>query len=405
MQDVEVVTEVATKVVPDAIREVVFYQYEGKLVSTSTVFKNLGTPTVAPSSESSSVYVPPSSPPASTTILTPSTAPEPSTPAVPSSFSEAPSSPNAVVSSTSAPQPSSSTPVPPPPSSAPVPSSTIQESTSTPPPTPVSSSSPSVPTGGIVSNAIGYSPYNPDNSCKTPNQVAQDLAQIESYEVIRLYGTDCDQTANVVAATKDKNTKIFQGIFDITQIPNEVELISKAVNGNWGLISTVNVGNELVRSGTDPSTVISAIDTARLTLKSAGYTGPVVTVDTMVTMNSTISLCKASDFCAINCHPFFDTHTAANEAGDFVQMWVGSISKQSGKTVVVTETGWPTGGDSHDLAVPSKENQEVAIASLKSAMPQNMILFSAYNTPWKKDNSGTHGAEKYWGIHGQAPSD
>ena len=223
--------------------------------------------------------------------------------------------------------------------------------------------------------------------------------------MIRLYGTDCNQTANVVAATQGKNTKIFQGIYDITQIPSEVELISKAVNGDWSRINTVNVGNELVQGGTASSAVISAIGTARAALKGAGYTGPVVTVDTMVAMNSTIDLCTASDFCAINCHPFFDTHTAASGAGDFVQMWVKSISQQTGKTVVVTETGWPTGGDSHDLAVPSKENQDAAVASLKSAMPENMILFSAYNTPWKRDNSGTYGAEKFWGIQGTAPSD
>ena len=208
-----------------------------------------------------------------------------------------------------------------------------------------------------------------------------------------------------MAATQGKNTKIFQGIFDITQIPNEVKIISSAVNGDWSLINTVNVGNELVQGGTDPNAVISAIGTARSALSSAGYNGPVVAVDTMVAMNNTIGLCKASDYCAINCHPFFDTHTAANGAGDFVQMWVDSISKQAGKTVVVTETGWPTGGDSHDLAVPSKENQDAAIASLKSAMPENLILFSAFNTPWKKDGYGTYGAEKFWGILGAAPSD
>ena len=272
---------------------------------------------------------------------------------------------------------------------------------------PAQSSSPSSPQGPGFKSAISYSPYNPDNSCKSTSQVAQDLEGISSYGVIRLYGVDCDQIANVLAATKGKNVQIFAGIFSLTDIPSQVKTITSAVNGDWSVVNTVNVGNELVNSGTaSASDVIAGISQAKGLLKAAGYNGPVVTVDTEIAMENNIGLCTASDYCAINCHAFFDPNTSSSGAGAFVLGWAQKISQLAGgKTTVITETGWPSAGDSHNKAVPSPEDQKTALASLQSAFSSNMILFSAYNTPWKKDSSATFGAERFWGIHGQAPSE
>lgn len=151
--------------------------------------------------------------------------------------------------------------------------------------------------------------------------------------------------------------------------------------------------------------VTAAIDQVRSTLKAAGYNGPVVTVDTMVAMKANPDLCHASDYCAINCHAFFDGNVAADGAGPFVLDWAQQVSKAAGgKTVVITETGWPTQGDTNGKAVPSKENQDAAIASIKEAFAQNAILYSAFNDLWKKDSANTHNAEKFWGIMGNAPS-
>lgn len=235
--------------------------------------------------------------------------------------------------------------------------------TSTPssPPPPASSSSAAAPapagpdgaggSGGSASSgpgfgsAITYTPYNCDRSCKSTQQVARDLEKASSYQVIRLYGTDCNQVANVIAATKG-NVKLFLGIFKIDSVESEVKAIASAVNGNWGIVNTVSVGNELVNNGgASPAQVIAAIGAARSALKAAGYSGPVVTVDTMVAMKAHPELCKASDFCAINCHAFFDGNTLPAGAGDFVKGWAKQVSDAAGgKQVVITESGWPHTG-------------------------------------------------------------
>ncbi|KAL2045516.1 hypothetical protein N7G274_001944 [Stereocaulon virgatum] len=395
----DVVTDVITDI------ETVTYQFEDVIVfvddsdnpvSTTTVYRNLMGPTPTPSSTPI--------PPPATTAQSSTSAPPPPPPQPPRTLSTPP--PALSIPPTTTPPPSQPAPAPHP---------APQPTQANPPPPPAKPSSPpSSPSSGGgsssgpgFSSAISYTPYNADNSCKSASQVAADLHDVSSYQVIRLYGTDCNQIANVVAATKG-SVHLFLGIFDINSIPSEVSIIKSAVNGNWGIVNTVSVGNELVNSGkASASQVIAAIGTARSALQQAGYNGPVVTVDTMMAMKNNIGLCTASSFCAINCHAFFDGNTLPSGAGEFVKNWAQQISEAAGgKMTVVTESGWPTQGDPNGQAVPSQENHQAAIASLKSAFEggTNLVLYGMYNDLWKKDGPSTFGAEKYWGIYGNAPA-
>ncbi|MCJ1435403.1 hypothetical protein MMC27_004776 [Xylographa pallens] len=382
------------------VEEVIVYVDDnGNAVSTTTALQNAPASTTASSSSSS-------------TSSTTSTTAVPTTTSVPSIA--APSTPTTLATSTSTsappPPPPSSTAAPSPnqliaapsPSSASPPSSApaAVASTSTPAPAPSAPAS----SGPGFGKGISYSPYNADNSCKGPEAVATDLAAVKGYDVVRLYGVDCNQIANVVAA--NTGMKLFIGIFDINSIASEVQTIAKAVNGDWSLVQTVSVGNELVNSGgASVGAVVAAIGTARTLLKAAGYTGPVVTVDTMVAMQSNPELCTASDFCAINCHAFFDSNTQASGAGAFVQGWVEKVSQAAnGKLTIVTETGWPFQGNPNGAAVPSPQNQQAALSSIQSTISSNVILYSAFNTLWKTNSAATFGAEQYWGINGNPPS-
>ena len=129
-------------------------------------------------------------------------------------------------------------------------------------------------------------------------------------------------------------------------------------------------------------------------------------VDTMVAMKENPELCHASDFCAINCHAFFDGKVAAHEAGKFVLKWAEEVSRAAGgKMTVITETGWPSQGQTNGMAVPSLENQQAAIESIKQTFSNNTIFYSSYNCLWKTNSANTFGAEQYWGILGNAPTD
>ena len=354
--DVNVVTVVdtVTAVEPSVI---VYVDGDGRAVSTSF----FGTPATTPTDTPSSVA--------------------PSTFAEPTTESSSGQPPPAYSSSDAAPAPSSA------PSSA---------------PTPTSSAAPGADFSGYT---LSYSPYNSDNSCKSQDQVNTDFNVISGYGMIRIYGTDCDQTATVLTAVKAKGMKLFAGVYDVNNVNAEVQQIVNAANGDWSNFHTVSIGNEGVNNGAySVDQVVSAIGTARSTLQAAGYTGNVVTVDTFVAMIANPQLCQASDYAAANCHPFFDGGVSAEDAGQFVLGQAQRVSEAcGGKDTMITETGWPSDGETNGKAVPSQDNQVAAVNSIRTAFSNNVVLFSAFNDKWKQNNPSTFGAEQYWGIYGDAP--
>lgn len=280
---------------------------------------------------------------------------------------------------------------------------------SSPPAESDSSSSPSSKGDGF---GFAYSPYMANGNCKTQEQVNEDFEKIGSgYSLVRTYGTDCNQTATVLTSAKAHGLKLFAGIFDLSDLPGQVALIVDAARNDWASIDTVSVGNELVNSGAaSPSQVVAAIGQVRSLLKTAGYSGKVVTVDTLVAARANPSLCDASDVCTVNCHPFYDGKVEAKGAGDFLTTQIPTLRNvlaNKDQEIVISETGWPWKGDNNKVAVPSTSNQADAINSIKSAFassPKSIILFTTFNDMWKKNSASQFEAEQFWGFLGDAPS-
>ncbi|KAK9484018.1 glycoside hydrolase superfamily [Lipomyces starkeyi] len=248
------------------------------------------------------------------------------------------------------------------------------------------------------SKGIVYSPYNADGTCKSASQVASDVAEFESYSLIRLYGVDCAQVENVWAAISSSQ-KLFIGVYDVTQLDSAISTISSAAGTyGWDQVYTVAIGNELVNSGAYAAAeVVGFVNTGRSLLRAAGYEGPVVTVDTFVAVIANPSLCAASDYAAVNCHPFFDGGVVAADSGPFVQTQIGRVSAVCpGQDVLITESGWPKQGQNNGVAVPSVPNQQAALASLLEYVADQLIEFTAFNDYWK--SPGEFGVEQYWGI-------
>ncbi|CAK7891234.1 cell surface mannoprotein Mp65p [[Candida] anglica] len=262
------------------------------------------------------------------------------------------------------------------------------------------SSAPSTPVGASGAKGITYSPYSDDGGCKSTSQITKEIGALADFGIIRLYGVDCNQVSAVLAA-KTSSQKVFAGIFDVANIESGIETLASAVkaNGGWSEISTVSIGNELVNNGqANPSQIESYVKAGRSALSAAGYTGPVVSVDTFIAVINNPSLCQYSDYVAVNAHAFFDGGYAADQAGEWVLSQIQRVSEACGnsKTVVITETGWPSQGDSNNKAVPSLENQSAAVSSIKASCGDDAILFNAYNDVWKAP--GAFNAEQYWGI-------
>ncbi|OAF99537.1 glycoside hydrolase [Paraphaeosphaeria sporulosa] len=411
-----VTTEVVfvTETVADAV---VYVDENGSPYLTSTVER--ATTTASTSVEPTSVA-------SFTAILTSAPAespqPAPAPPLSPSPSAE-PSSvviQNVELTSTAAPippapAPTSAAPAPAPTSEAPapVPEPTVQaqeapspepsfQAQEAPAPQPSAASADSFPLG------ITYDPYKGTNDkvdCKTADEITADFNTMKDYKIVRIYGNDCGQIPVAVRAAKQNGQKLMGGIYaPLQDVDSVVSALSDAVKkengGSWDIISLVSVENERVNAkAMTASDAQSTIDQARTALRNAGFNGPVGAVETVPAVIDNPGICSASDMVLVNVHAWFDPNTKAADAGKFVKSEVARVKKACGnKRVVVTESGWPHQGDSHDQAVASPDAQKAAIASIRAEFSSDLFLFNAFDTLWKSDDASTFNAEKYWGI-------
>ncbi|OJD38088.1 cell wall glucanase [Diplodia corticola] len=287
---------------------------------------------------------------------------------------------------------------------------------------PVSSQTPDPSPSSSASDGdgfgIGYNPYNADSSCKDSGSITEDISSLKGYGMVRLYGTDCNQLDAAMPAAKELGMKLFLGIWHCESTDTamaEAQAIVDAVNenlsGDWSLIEAVSVGNEVISRGeTSVEYLLATLKAVQNKLRQYGV--PIVTVDTPdVFEGEGKALCQASDYTAINAHPFFDksgSWTDPSRAGEFTELMRNLLNDCGHERTVITESGWPRSSDlgsdyfiNENLPVPSLENHIAAIDSLKKVYadhPQDLIIFSAFDDLWKKDTAQTMGVEHYWGI-------
>ncbi|RLV92147.1 Cell surface mannoprotein MP65 [Spathaspora sp. JA1] len=252
---------------------------------------------------------------------------------------------------------------------------------------------------------ITYSPYTKSNQCKSASDVAGDIAKLSNYDVIRLYSTDCSGIENVLSAM-GSNQKLFLGVWNVNSVQGELQDIVNAISGSsqgWGVVHTIAIGNEQVNSGAATvQDIQNAVAQSRAFLKTnaPGYTGPIVSVDTLVAVAGNPALCEVSDYLAVNSHPYWDGGVQPGNSGPWLLQQIAHLQSVCGtdKQVLITETGWPTQGDTYGQCVPSVPNQVSALKSIVSSLGSQAIVFTMYNDYWK--DPGPYNVEQHWGIFG-----
>ncbi|KIW69002.1 hypothetical protein PV04_04907 [Phialophora macrospora] len=239
------------------------------------------------------------------------------------------------------------------------------------------------------------------SGCKTQTELNSEFGYLSSqgFSKIRFYDIGCDLSVATAAAAA-AGFSVTLGLNGIGNVHGDLQTLIGMINGNWGPIDTVVIGNEVINQGGTAGQIADAVNNGRSQLQAAGYTKNVVAVDTFMAHTANPQICQASDYCAVNAHAFFDANTVAENAGTFVQNVIAKI-QTNGKAIIVTESGWPYQGGANGLAIPSPENQQAAIISLKTAFagnPGGLFLFQAYDASYKAP--GAFGVEPYFGIYG-----
>jgi len=257
--------------------------------------------------------------------------------------------------------------------------------------------------------SITYEPFNNDGSCKSASQVSSDMAFIRSKGIsnVRIYSaTDCNILSTVHPAAISNGLRIIQGFYFNTAAVSSIDTqVSSFItwgksNGNWAHVEMVFVGNEVVLSNLMPaSLLVPKIASVGAQLRSAGYGGPVGTVDVVGTYQSNPALCTSSavGVVGVNAHPYFNSYGSAPQSGSFVQSQI-QAAKQAcpGKSIYVTETGYPHAGNVNGNQIPSAQNQAIAFKSILDATSGHVTAFDLYDDYWKAP--GPYGVEQSFGL-------
>ncbi|MCJ1302104.1 hypothetical protein MMC08_004905 [Hypocenomyce scalaris] len=270
-----------------------------------------------------------------------------------------------------------------------------------------SSSGSSAPMGSTGSQwCMTYSPYNADSSCKDASSVASDISTIaaKGFTSVRLYSTDCSGLPNVGSVAASLGLKLVLGIYisdtGISVAAEQISAITQWANGDYSNVEMIVVGNEAVFNGYCTASALAAfITSAKSTFAAAGYTGPVTTTEPMnILQQYADTLCPVVDVAASNIHPYFNSATSASQAGAFVASSLQELAAlcPGGKEAWNLETGWPHAGDANGAAVPGVQEQETAIASIRSAAGGQCAFFSFVDDLWQAP--GPYGVEQSWGC-------
>jgi len=182
---------------------------------------------------------------------------------------------------------------------------------------------------------------------------------------------------------------------------NDREINDREVNGliklaQEGYVDIAAVGNEVMyRKDLTEEELLGFIEKAKKEIKGI----PVGYVDAYYEFSHRPRITEACDVILSNCYPFWEGCPFEYSLAYMKDMYQQAMDAGKGKKVIITETGWPSKGESLRGAVPSEQNAlEYFINTQLWSREENIdvFYFSSFDESWKTGPEGEVGA--YWGI-------
>lgn len=177
---------------------------------------------------------------------------------------------------------------------------------------------------------------------------------------------------------------------------NRVEIENLIQLAKDGYVDVAVVGNEvLYRKELTEDELIHHIESVKQQIPgiAVGY------VDAYYEFVHRPAITAACDVILCNCYPYWEGTDFQFSLQHMQQMYHQAKEAGQGKRVIITETGWPSKGESLGSAMPSHENaMKYFINTQLWAMDDNIEIFyfSSFDESWKVGAEGEVGA--YWGI-------
>lgn len=164
-----------------------------------------------------------------------------------------------------------------------------------------------------------------------------------------------------------------------------------------GFVDIAAVGNEVMyRKDLSEDELLEFIKKVRDEIPT---TIPVGYVDAYYEFTIKPRITEACDIILTNCYPYWEGTNIEYTLAHMKSMYHQAKSVANGKKIIITETGWPSQGESFKDSHPSRENAiKYFINSQLWSQAENIEIFyfSSFDESWKVGAEGEVGA--YWGI-------
>jgi GPH family glycoside/pentoside/hexuronide:cation symporter len=181
------------------------------------------------------------------------------------------------------------------------------------------------------------------------------------------------------------------------QTRNEREITALLKLAEAGLVDIATVGNEVLLHHELPEPeLLDCVRRVRTALPPHVLVG---CVDAYSEFLERPALVEACDLLLPNCYPFWEGVDIAHASLYLQHMHALVQGVAGGRKVIVTETGWPSQGQSVSAAVPSPLHaMRYFIEAQEWARREcvELFYFSSFDEPWKRQQEGEVGA--HWGL-------
>ena len=178
---------------------------------------------------------------------------------------------------------------------------------------------------------------------------------------------------------------------------NEEEINALIALANEGCVDIAAVGNEvLYRNDRSLEVLLDFMKRVRAAIPEHI---PVGYVDAYYEFSVHPELVEHSDVILSNCYPFWEGCPEEYALNHLQQMYGQAMDAAKGKKVIITETGWPSKGESLKAADPGEDHaMKYFINTQAWAKKANIdvFYFSSFDESWKVGPEGEVGA--YWGL-------
>lgn len=182
---------------------------------------------------------------------------------------------------------------------------------------------------------------------------------------------------------------------DAEKNKKEMEALIKLANE--GYVDIAAVGNEVMyRKDMSEEELLQCIAKVKKEIPS---NIPVGYVDAYYEFTIKPRITEVCDVILANCYPYWEGSNIDYALAHMKSMYYQALDAGKGKKVIITETGWPSQGESFKDSHPSEENAMKYFINAQNWSKESNIdifYFSSFDESWKIGAEGEVGA--YWGL-------